>query len=240
MNVNIHKKILFIVLTSLSSLSILQAAIPCGNAIPGVLRVGILPGNLPYSDVNTAGNAIGFDSLLAQAVAQVLGYSSVQFTGFGSSSAAQAALTAGTIDVYANSATNITPPSAFIGVVTDISDLGISSTVVYGWQLNPACCALARRIELAVNQIVGNGQYAQILQTLRLNGQTGGLTLGVPSPGFLLQPFPFASSEVGTIPATCLSTGPVSLPATNCISAFLAAGCTITTTTTGVTGVIPS
>ena len=236
---NTHK----ILLTLIASISLMpsfvQSSIACGAAIPGVLRVGVLPGNLPWSDVDGFGDAIGFDPLLAEAIAQLLGYESIQFTGFATAGAAQAALTAGTIDVYANSAQDLTvPPTDFIGIITDISGF-YDSGAINGWQLNLACCGLARSIELALNQIVDNGRYAQILQTLRLNNLTSGLLLGFPSPsGVLLEPIPFASSEAGTIPTTCLTAGPISLPLTNCISAFLQNSCAITATFTGVTGAI--
>ena len=122
------------------------------------------------------------------------------------------------------------------GVITDISQIYATNTA-RGWELSLGCCGLARRIELALNEIVNNGRYAQILQLLRLNNLTNGELLGVPSPsGVLFEPIPFASSEAGTIPTTCISAGPVSLPQTNCISAFLQAGCAISTTFTGVTG----
>lgn len=236
MNVNIHKKVLLTLIASVSMMPSIKSFLPCGNTIPGVLRVGILPGNLPFSDVDSFGNAIGFDPLLAQAVAQLLGYQTVQFTGFATTAAAEAALDAGTIDIYADSSNSL-PLSAspYIGVITDISQLFATNTA-RGWELSLGCCGLARSIELAINELVNNGRYAQILQLLRLNNLTGGETLGVPAPGVLLEPFPFASSEAGTIPTTCISAGPVSLPQLNCISAFLQNGCVISSTFTGATG----
>lgn len=214
----------------------INSFLPCGNTIPGVLRVGILPQNLPWSDIDVFGNAIGFDPLLAQEVAKILGYQTVQFTGFPDDASALAALSVGTIDIYANSALSLAvPPTTTIGVVTDIS--GIAFNIANGWRLNLGCCALARQIELAINQIVVNGQYAQILQILRLNNLLNGAIVGVPQAnGVLVEPFPFASSEIGTIPTTCLSAGPISLPQLNCISAFLQNGCVISTTFTGATG----
>lgn len=238
MNVNTHKKILLTLIASISLMpGIVKSFLPCGTTIPGVLRVGILPGNLPFSDIDAFGNAIGFDPLLAQAVAQLLGYETVQFIGFGSTAAAEAALDTGTIDIYADSSNSLPLAlSPYIGVITDISQIYATNTA-RGWELSLGCCGLARRIELALNEIVNNGRYAEILQLLRLNNLTNGELLGVPSPsGVLFEPIPFASSEAGTIPTTCISAGPVSLPQTNCISAFLQAGCAISTTFTGVTG----
>ncbi len=231
-----HKKILFVLVASLTTMPLINSFLPCGNTIPGVLRVGILPGNLPFSALDAFGNAIGFDPLLAQAVAQILGYQTVQFTGFASTADAEAALNAGTIDIYADSGNSLPLAlSPYIGVITDISQLFATNTA-RGWELSLGCCGLARNVELAINQIVNSGRYAQILQLLRLNNLTSGETLGVPAPGVLLEPFPFASSEAGTIPATCLSAGPVSLPQLNCISAFLQDSCTISTSFTGATG----
>jgi hypothetical protein len=234
---NVNKKILLTLIAWVSLMPcVVKSFLPCGTTIPGVLRVGILPGNLPFSDIDAFGNAIGFDPLLAQAVAQLLGYETVQFIGFGSTAAAEAALDTGTIDIYADSSNSLPLAlSPYIGVITDISQLYATNTA-RGWELSLGCCGLARRIELALNEIVNNGRYAEILQLLRLNNLTDGFTLGVPAPGVLLEPFPFASSEAGTIPTTCISAGPVSLPQTNCISAFLQAGCSISITFTGVTG----
>ena len=227
------------VCASLSLMPIMKAAVSCGTAIPGVLRVGILPDNLPFSAVSS-GVAVGFDPLLVTAVAQLLGYDSVQFTGFASSSLALTALTAGTIDVYANSGRTLAiPPTTYIGVVTDISALDFGD--VSGWAVTLGCCSLALSIEAAITQLVENGTYAQILQTLRLNNLTAGDLLGFPvsATGVLLQPFPFASRETGTIPSTCTVVGPISLPAKNCISAFLQLSCSgATTTFTGATGLI--
>jgi hypothetical protein len=240
--VNICKKIIL----SLGLIGIfcplVQAALPCGTSSAGVLNVGILPGNLPYSAI-VSGQAVGFDPLLVMQVAKSLGFSKVNFIGFPNAIAAEAALLAGTIDIYANSATILTvPPTTFIGIVTDISRLYSPGAIVTGWLLGPSCCALAEQIDAAITQLVNTGVYAQILQSIRLNGQTNGFTLGVPTPGILLEPFPFASSEIGTIPALCAPAGPnftVTLPQTNCIAAFLQANCAPTTTFTGATGQIP-
>ncbi len=238
----------------LMSPAIIRASIPCGTATGAagrVLRVGILPTNLPYSAI-VGGQAVGFDPLLIRQVAKLLGYNSVAFTGFGSPGLAQAALAAGTIDIYANSNTSLAfPPSslAFIGIVTDISRLYLSSGAVpRGWQLNLACCALAESIDAAITRLVDTGVYAQLLQAVRLAGQTAGLSLGMPyvtgtlsATGTLLEPFPYASNEIGTIPAACAPTGAnlvVTLPATNCISSFLQNGCTPTGSFTGATGLI--
>ena len=218
-----------------------NASVPCGTSSAGVLNVGILPGNLPYSDI-VGGQAVGFDPLLVVQVAKLLGYNTVNFIGFPNTGAALAALAAGTIDIYANSSIFLTtPPTNFIGIVTDISEL-YAADEVNGWLVNPSCCALAALIEVALNQVIENGQYAQILQQIRLTGFTG--PLGQPYTGnnpvpILFQPFPFASSEVGTIPALCASGDPVVLPQTNCLAAYLQANCTPTATFTGATGQTP-
>lgn len=238
---NIHKKVLLALIAALSIMPLMHSFLPCGDTVPGVLRVGIVPENLPWSDIDSFGNAIGFDPELVQAVAGLLGYETVQFVGFADAFDAQAALTAGTINIYANSGQLLSiPPVNFIGIVTDIS--GIASGSLNGWIFNTACCRLARQVELAINQLVANGRYAQILQILRLNNLTNGLNLGLPTSatGVLQEPFPFASSEAGTIPTTCITAGPVSLPELNCISAFLQNGCSISTTFTGATGLTPA
>lgn len=222
------------------------AAVPCGSSGAGVLNVGILPVNLPYGDVSS-GNAIGFDPLLAEAVAKLLGFDTVNFIGYASPGFALAALAGGEIDIYANSATPLvtTYPYSTIGVVTDISNVVASGGIPNGWQVNLGCCALALSLEAAITQIVANGTYAQILQEVRLNGWSNGRVLGISTTnnifGALQEPEPFDSSEIGTIPAPCLAAGPISLPQTNCISAFLQANCTPTTSFTGATGrIIPT
>lgn len=221
-------------------------AVPCGTATGSaglVLNVGILPGNLPYSDI-VAGQPVGFDVLLVIRVAKLLGYDTVNFIGYASGAVAEAALIAGDIDIYANSAEfPEIPPTNFIGIVTDISEL-YRANEVNGWILNTTCCDLAEQIQAAINQVVASGGYAQILQQLRLANQTAGMVLGQPYTGnqpvpVLFQPFPFASDEIGTIPAICSPTGPnfvVNLPRTNCISAFLQSNCLLTITFTGATG----
>lgn len=252
---NIHKKI-FLGLAALMLVSPFAKAalVPCGNSGSGVLNVGFLPGNLPFSGWDSVTNsAVGFDPLLVTAVAELLGYDTVNFIGYASNPAALAALNAGTIDVYVNSGRALSvPPTTFIGVVTDISS--IAEGIVRGWAVNLSCCILALQFEAAITQLVANGTYAEILQTLRLNNLTGGDLLGFPdysafvtSPtglgatGVLLEPFAFAGSEVGTIPSACSTVGPISLPQTNCISAYLQSTCTPTNTFTGATGqIIPS
>lgn len=242
---------LSLALCGLVSQTTYGAALACGNSGAGVLNVGFLPGNLPYSDWSAASNsAVGFDPLLIQAAAKLLGFGTVNFIGYANQPAALSALNAGVIDVYVNSGRALSvPPTNFIGVVTDISS--IAEGIVRGWAVNLGCCTLALQLEAAVTKLVENGTYADILQTLRLNGLTGGELLGLPnfslfvtSPtglgatGVLLEPFDFASSEVGTIPSACSVAGPVSLPQTNCISAFLQSNCSGITTFTGATGQI--
>ncbi len=238
---NTYKKILLSLWLIGALCPLAQASIPCGTSSAGVLNVGILPGNLPYSDV-VSGQAVGFDPLLAIQIAKLLGYNTVNFIGFGSEANALAALIAGTIDIYANSANFLnTPPTDFIGVITDISEL-YQANEVNGWLLNANCCILAEQIQMALNQIIASGGYAQILQQLRLEGQTGGMILGQPYTGntpvpVLFQPFSFASDEIGTIPSICTLIN--SLPATNCIGAYLQANCVQSTTFTGATGQLP-
>lgn len=238
--VNTYKKII-VSLLLIGCAQTVDAAVSCGASAPGVLNVGILPDNLPYSDI-VAGDAVGFDPLLAVAVAKLLGYDTVNFIGFGGYAAAEAALLAGTIDIYANSATYlVVPPTLFIGIVTDISEL-YDANEINGWLLNPGCCALAEQLQAAINQVVATGGYARILQQLRLDGLTAGVTLGQPYTGDFLtelfQPFPFASDELGTIPAVCDPSGPVLLPQPNCIAAYLQSVCSPVTTFTGATGLI--
>ncbi len=218
---------------------IVDASIPCGTTDSStVLNVGILPGNLPWSAFTGAGVPEGFDVLLIKVVAELLGYSTVNFISYANAGAAEAALAAGTIDIYANSGVNFSaiPPSPYIGVITDVS--GLNSGAVRGWLLAGTCCDLALALEVSINAVTDSGEYAYILQTLRLDGLTGGLLLGRPASatGVLLDPFVFASSEVGTIPLAC-ATGPIAqLPATNCISNYLQASCSVTVVT-GVTGI---
>ena len=127
--------------------------------------------------------------------------------------------------------------------MTDISYLSVPGGVPLGWQLSLGCCQLALELEAAISELVANGTYAKILQIVRFDGLTGDYTLGIPvvvSPtGLLEEPFPYASSELGTIPTTCAQFGPnftVALPQTNCISAYLQANCTPVTSFTGATG----
>lgn len=240
---NTYKKIIAILaLLSIGSPLFIKAALPCGSSGAGVLNVGIVPGNLPWGtfDPSSPTTAVGFDPFLIEAAAQLLGYDTVNFIGFGDAALAQAALNAGTIDVFADSSITLstTAPLAFNGVVTDVSGF-YSLARVNGWETALGCCDLALNLELAVTELVQNGTYAKILQELRNNGQTGGAKLGVPYPtGVLVEPFPFAGSEVGSILSNCTPLGPISLPQTNCISAYLQANCTPTTTYTGATGPI--
>lgn len=217
------------------------AAVTCGASAAGVLNVGILPVNLPYSAVQS-GVAVGFDPLLIEAAATLLGYNKVNFIGYSTAGAAIAALNSGAIDVYANSRTPLATHSPYstIGVVTDISNELASGGIPNGWLVNITCCRLALLLEAAVTQLVENGTYARILQEVRFAGLADGRTLGISTlnnpTGALQEPDPFASSEVGTIPSACLASGPVGLPPTNCISAFLQANCLPPTTFTGATG----
>lgn len=250
---NTHKRIILGLVLCLVSPALIDAAVPCGTATGTagrVLNVGILPGNLPYSDV-VLGQAIGFDPLLVKQVAKLLGYNTVNFIGFGNTLLALGALAAGTIDIYANSNLNLpTPATSIIGIVTDISHLYLSTgPVARGWVLNVNCCTLGEQIDAAITKLVDTGVYAQLLQAVRLAGEAAGLSLGVPfttgavsGTGTLLEPFPFASNEIGTIPDFCAPAGAnlvVSLPTINCISGFLQSTCSSSTTFTGATGQIP-
>lgn len=216
-----------------------DAFLPCGSTAPGVLNVGILPGNLPYSDWDASTNsAVGFDPLFITAVAKFLGYQTINFIGYGSNGDGLDALANGEIDVYANSGLllNTAVPFDTIGVVTDVSQL--IDGAAFGWQLNLGCCGLALGLEAAVTYAVEQGVYANVLQQLRADGLTNGFDLGVPT-GVLVEPFPFASSEIGTIPPVCSPSDYV-LPATNCISAYLQAHCSPLNTFTGATSQTPS
>lgn len=232
--VNTYKKII-VSLLLIGCAQTLDAAVSCGASAPGVLNVGILPDNLPYSDI-VAGDAVGFDPLLAVAVAKLLGYDTVNFIGYGDTTLALTALLDGDIDVYANSGL-LLPVSPFIGVVTDISAINLGEA--YGWALNPNCCTLAELLDAAITKVVNTGIYAQILQELRADGLTDGYVLGYPylyASGILEEPFPYASAELGTIPYVC--DGPVGLPRYNCIAAYLQSVCSPVTTFTGATGLI--
>lgn len=236
-----YKK-LFMGIALLLSPILATGFLPCGASAPGVLNVGFLPDTLPYSGYDAGTNsAVGFDPLLISAAAQLIGYDTVNFIGYASASDALDALADGSIDVFADSAAALdtAAPYVTIGIVTDISHIALG--VPYGWQLNLACCGLALQLEAAITELVDNGTYAKILQLVRLEGLSTGFVLGVPASasGILQEPFPYASSEVGTIPTTCAQFGPnfsVTLPATNCISAYLQANCTPATTFTGATG----
>ena len=231
---NIHKKIML----SLSLLSLVAspafAAVPCGSSGAGVLNVGILPVHLPYSDIS-GGNAIGFDPLLIEAVAKVLGFDTrSNFYRFCKSWFCTCSISFWCDYIYANSSTPLvtTSPYSTIGVVTDISNVQSSGGIPNGWQVNLGCCALASALDAAITQLVSNGTYAQILQEVRLNGWSNGRASGISTInnplGALQEPEPFDSSEIGTIPAPCIAAGPISLPQTNCISAFLQANCNAT------------
>ena len=227
-----------------------HASVPCGTSSAGVLNVGLLPGivGAPYYSTITAGVATGFDPALAIQVAKLLGYSTVNFIGYPNIAAAVSALNAGTIDIIAASNEAISSLQAgYLGIVTDLSRL-FSNGLAYGWILSDTCCALAESIDAAITQLVDTGVYAQILQSVRLEGLVpAGVSLGYPNntgivppvTGRLLEPFPFASNELGTIPAACAPVGPnflVTLPQTNCIGAYLQANCAPPTTFTGATG----
>lgn len=240
--VNMHNK-LFIGIALLLSPFFANASVPCGTSAPGVLNVGFLPQNLPYSDWNeTTNSAVGFDPLLISAAAKLIGYDTVNFIGYGTNADGLTDLATGIIDVYVNSEEllNTAAPYTTIGVVTDISSLS-STGEPNGWQLNLSCCELALQLETAVTYLVENGTYAKILQLVRLDDLTDGQVLGIPADqdGVLQSPFEFASSEIGTIPTDCAQSGPdfaVELPATNCMSAYLQANCTPAATFTGATG----
>ena len=227
-----------------------HASVPCGTSSAGVLNVGLLPGipGSPYYSTITAGVATGFDPALSIQVAKLLGYSTVNFIGYSSFAAGLTALASGAIDILAASNEQLAfLPSGTLGIVTDIARLYVDGDP-FGWLLNDTCCALAESIDAAITQLVDTGVYAQILQSVRLAGLVpAGTFLGYPETvaatytGRLLEPFPFASSELGTIPAACAPAGPnflVTLPQTNCIGAYLQANCIPTTTFTGATGQI--
>jgi ABC-type amino acid transport substrate-binding protein len=253
-SVNTHKIIVSLVLC-LMSLRLIDAAVPCGTASGSagfVLNVGLLPGipGAPYYSTISGGVATGFDPALATQVGKLLGYNKINFIGYPSVPAGLAALNAGAIDILAASNLNISAlPLGFLGIVTDIARLD-SNGQAFGWLLKNSCCVLAENIDAAITRLVITGVYAQILQAVRLAGLVPpGISLGYPVSdaggiiGRLEQPFPFASNELGTIPAICSPSGAnlvVSLPATNCISAFLQSNCTPTTTFNGATGQAPT
>jgi ABC-type amino acid transport substrate-binding protein len=250
--VNIFKHILCAV-TLFALVRIEAASVTCAAAPIITLNVGILNGNLPYSNVAVVGGistAEGFDPLLVSQIAKRLGYTTVNFIVYANTALAEIALDNGSIDVYANSGNSINPTLLtainFNGVVTDISKI-FSSPNANGYEFATTCCNLALKFEQAINELVANGVYAQLLQAVRLAGHASGTLLGMPASsgvtGVLLEPFPFFSSEFGTInPSGCSATGPsyqISvLPTLSPISAYVLANFTptITGAATGISG----
>lgn len=210
------------------------------------LNVGILDNNLPYSAV-IGDIAAGFDPLLITLIAKRLGYTIVNFFVCEDKNMAEARLFLGIIDVYANSRNSVgifDPISSVNSIVTDSSQI-YSSASANGYEVYAGCCNLALKIEQALNEIIGTGEYAQLLQAVRLANHTNGFILGMPASsgvsGVLLEPAPFFSSEFGTIGASgCAATGPSYqaplLASLSPISAYLNAN--FTPTITGSSGTI--
>jgi|GEM_PF-2294373 len=238
---------IFILTASLTCFFTMQGngVVICENS-KTTLNVGILDDNLPYSAI-IGDTAAGFDPLLITLIAKRLGYGIVNFIVCASPSDALSNVLLGIIDVYANSGNAVTlfDPSASInGIVTDISKI-YSTLSPNGYVVYIACCDLALKIEQAINEIVANGQYAQLLQAVRLADHTEGFILGMPTSssvsGILLEPGPFFSSEFGSIGASgCAPSGPSYqepvLASLSPISAYLLAN--FTPTITGPSGTI--
>jgi len=244
--VNVYKHIVCV--AALFALMPAHGAISCAAATT-TLRVGILDDNLPYSSV-VNGIAIGFDPLLVTEIAKYLGYSTVEFIIYPNILDATAAVQGGQIDVFAFSDTALTPSNVMasdvFGIITDISQI-YTNDFAGGYLISNQCCTLALGFEQAINTLVANGVYAQLLQAVRLAGHTEGLLLGLPRSsgvaGTLLEPIPFFSSEFGTITASgCSASGPSYqqpvLPTLSPISAYLLNNFTPTITgPSGITGV---
>ncbi len=215
-------------------------AVPCG--VSGTLNVGILSGaaNLPYSDYDTTLHVpFGFDVDLVAAIAKVLGYN-VNFIFVASQAAAETDLTAGTLDVYANSATELDTGTlgSYGAVVTDISQITNDATdpIYRGYLFSQQCCALMYQFEAALNQLIGNGTYADLLQKQRedprqsFKGDYGQFNTTINPFGILVSPLIFNSSMAGTITqgtaatvtgSTGCRTQRVGLPVSNCVSQFV-------------------
>lgn len=233
----------------------LNGAVPCGST--GILNVGILSANQPYSDFDPVLNQpFGFDVDLICAIARLLGYQ-INFVFVASLADAQGALAAGTIDVYANSATPVTALVPLNGaVITDISQTTNPAAVdqYRGYIFEPICCSLMNQFDAAITALVENGTYADILQKQRQDPRiisTAGLGY-YATPlfpiGILVEPREFNSSMAGTIPqiiglptgATGCRAARAGLPATTCLSEFVIANSSCTFTFTGPTGGISS
>lgn len=227
---NTYKKLMLVL--GLLVLVPAYGALPCGNSSPTTLNVGLRPGaNLPYLNITAGGIAQGFDPLLITEIAKLLGYTTVRFFTYNSSTGAQTALAAGTIDVFADSTQPINSAiGGYNGVITDMSQV-FSTPSANGYFFEGACCALALQFDQAITELVQNGTYANILQQVRAAGHTNGKVLGSPSnftgaSGILLEPSPYFSSEFGTIIENCVGYGPtasinIELPPLSPLAAYL-------------------
>lgn len=244
------KIILFCVIALLDNTYTAQAALPtCGS--DGLLNVGILLENLPYSAYDPFTNApFGFDVDLICALARSLGYN-INFEFFTSNLAGQLALLAGDIDIYANSAIDLNDTflSSFNGLVTDMSHItstgdaqSASASPLRGYFFNAACCPLIRLFESALTNLVENGTYANLVQKQRQDPRQAGFLTGLgqfsftpTGPNKLVEPLEFHSTLAGTISTGCTGPRP-SLPVSTCLSQFVINNTPCSFTFTGATG----
>lgn len=196
------------------SVSRIDAAVPsCGGS--GVLNVGIIESNEPYSGFDAStGEPFGFDVDLVLAIARLVGYK-VNFVLFPAMPAALNALATNQIDLIANSFTFLDPLTLadFGAVVTDIS--GVTNEVVglaiyRGYLFNRTCCRLMYQFEAAINTLVTNGTYADLLQLQRQDPRQqvaistfdlGYFSNSTTPNGILVAPLSSNSSMAGTIPS---------------------------------------
>ena len=238
------------------SVSLYAATAPCGSS--GILNVGILDDHNPYSDFDdTTGIPYGFDVDLVCAIAKLLGYS-INFVFVPDAAFAGAGILAGSIDIFANSATDLngTTLGFFGAVVTDISHItnaaepqDLVTSPLRGYLFNRQCCSLMYQFEAALTALVENGTYAEILQKQRQDPGQAGDTDGMGQFAFslisgnkLVEPLPFHSSMAGTIPQG-IASGPtgvtgclnakVGVPQTNCFTEFVLSTLPCTFTFTG-------
>ncbi len=194
-------------------LSIVAYNLPAATASCGanqILNVAILDGNLPYSEYDPVlEQPFGFDVDFILAIAQRLGYS-VNFV-FVTSQPTAGDLDAGLYDLYADSGTNLdlVTLTLYGAVVTDISQItNIAAPAEYrGYLFSEQCCAFMYLFQAAINELIANGTYANVVQKQRQDPRQIGHTFGLGhfysnifSDGALVEPLPFNSALGGTIP----------------------------------------
>ena len=248
---NTYKKIALLGALLLGAASQMHAAVPCASS--GILNVGVLPGNQPYSaQIFGPGTPFGFDVDLVRAIAALLGYQ-VNFIVVADFASAAAFLLNGTIDVFANSdeALDDIELALFGGVVTDMSHItnplepqAAATSPLRGYLFNKSCCNLMFLFESAITALVENGTYAALVQKQRQDPLQAGFTTGmgqfsfsITGPNKLVEPLEFHSTLAGTIPATGCTGPRPALPQISCIAQFAILTSTGTFTFTGPTGI---